>query len=154
MKKLFFAALMLFSLPAFAQTSADIDIRDSLFNDNDFRRIVYHEMYEISQAVTSDTTDYAISVRPFFDRFQTAPENQRGYFVDMLTMATLSNGQSAIDLGSGQPVEDQVEFILKTLGVWQNPVNAYMRQRKGVYAFPLDLTDIEARLQALEDDGS
>lgn len=164
MKNIFLAALMLLSLPAFAQTSADPEVRDSLFNDEAFRQVVFDEMYSISLDVISDTTQYSISVRPFFDRLLTAPQAQRSYFVDIIAQATLNNSQSAIDLSSGQSVASQVEYILKTLGIWQGPVNAYLRQRKGVYAFPLDLaplqstinsleatiTDLEARIQTLE----
>ncbi len=151
MKNLLLAALMLLSGIAAAQpTTAEKAVRDSLFQDVQFRGIVYDAMYEIALDVTSDTTDYAISVRPFFDRLITTPSDQRGYFVDMIAQATLNNSQSVINLNGVQTVESQVEFILRTLGIWQGPVNPYMRQRRGVYAFPYDLSAIESRLEALE----
>ena len=140
---------MLLSLQATAQTSADPEIRDSLFQDDAFRQIIFDEMYSISLDVVSDTTEYSLSVRPFFDRLLTSPQGQRSYFVDIIAQATLNNSQSVIDLGSGQSVADQVEFILKTLGIWQGPVNAYIRQRKGVYAFPLDLAPLQSELDNL-----
>ena len=153
MKQLFFVLSMFcLSVSMMGQTTAERSVRDSLFNDSEFRGIVADIMYEIAiDVVANDTSTYEISVRPYFDRYLTTPTDSRDFFVDMIALSVLNNSQSVINLNGVQSVEIQVEFILKTLKIWQGPVNAYMRQKQGVFAFPnADLDDIIQRLEALE----
>ncbi|MCI4650865.1 hypothetical protein [Phaeodactylibacter sp.] len=152
MKHLILLIAMAMPFLSIAQpTTAQPEIRDSLFKDAAFRGIIGDVLYEVALDEVADTSDYSISVRPFFDRYLTAPSNSRDYFVDMVATATLNNSQSVINLNGVQTIQSQVEYILKTLKIWQGPVNAYMRQKQGVYAFPYDLGGIEAQITALSD---
>lgn len=147
MKNILILACLFIAGIATAQTTADKAVRDSLFADPDFQSLVGDFTYNVALDIVSDTTAYSISVRPFFDRYLTAPANTRDYFTEMIARATLNNSQTVINLAS---VASDTEYIIKTLGIWQGPVNAYIRQRENTYAFPYDISALQATISALE----
>jgi len=137
MKHLIITLFCMFSIVCTAQvTSADKAVRDSLYKSEVFRSLVYDITYNIALDVISDTTEYSIAVRPFFDRFITSPDANRSFMIDMIARACLLNGQTVITIGGGQSLQQQLLYILKTLGMWQGPVNAYIRRRTGDNLFP------------------
>ena len=102
------------------------EIRDSLSKDIRFRNTVRDIMYGVAIDVSNDTTAYAASVRPFFDRYLTNPNNS--VMIDMFTMAVLNHPSVVIDLDSEQSVYDQLLYALRTVTLWKAPVDEWVRQ--------------------------
>ena len=130
MKNIFLLFALLFAGALFSQTTADKTLRDSLFQDDDFRGRVLDITYGIGYNIVSDTSAYSIQVRPFFDRLIANPDaGTREYYTNMVGIAVLNTPGTVIDLTGSQTIQSQLEYILQTLGVWQFPANAYIRHR-------------------------
>lgn len=150
MKQIIFSLLlMLFALTSItAQTSDVKSTRDSLQQDPTFRGLVSDIMYGVAIDVVNDTTAYAISTRPAFDRLLTDPDNK--FFTDMFVKAVLNHPSVTIDVNGAQTIEQQLEFALRTLTLWKGPVDAFIRQKFGVYAFPYDLSGFEGQISEID----
>ena len=137
MKQLIVAFFATLAFSASAQiTTANKAVRDSLYESEQFRSLVYDITYNIALDVIADTTEYSIAVRPFFDRFITTPDESSNFMTNMIARACLLNGQTVITIGGAQSLQTQLLYIIKTLGIWQGPVNAYIRRRTGDNLFP------------------
>lgn len=150
MKQIIFSLLfMLFALTSItAQTSNVKSTRDSLAADPTFRSLVSDVMYGIAIDVVADTSAYAISTRPAFDRLLTDPDSD--YFTDMFVKAVLNHPSIFIDVNGEQTIEQQLEYALRTMTLWKSPINAFIRQKNGVYAFPYDLSGFEGQISEID----